>query len=236
MFPQPLSHHREPWRWYLQSCSNDVPSFTDDSLSTPSTPSRTSPDAHCPTHSSLRPEEGSRDCDNAKRCFWPPNTAFPTAPRSVSNRSGISLLSPNTTPPPTLHLPAFSPHRAGDCIEWFQRTSLAPDWQHRIDHDTSPDSAIRWDCCASPLAIMGTLLISCLQHSIPSFPYHYWWTLTLWNQWSKFAWRWFQWTHQCPQPSTSIPTEFNFAVIVLLSSELLIATYHGIVIEILNSK
>jgi len=28
----------------------------------------------------------------------------------------------------------------------------------------------------------------------------------------------------------------QFAVIVLLSSELLIATYHGIVIEILNSK
>ena len=30
--------------------------------------------------------------------------------------------------------------------------------------------------------------------------------------------------------------QINFAVIVLLSSELLIATYHGIVIEILNSK
>ena len=92
--------------------------------------------------------------DRASR-WWNPNTV------------------PDDTPPPTLHLSAFSPHRAGDCIEWFQRTSLAPDWQHRIDHDTSPDSAIRWDCCASPLAIMGTLLISCLQHSIPSFPYHY---------------------------------------------------------------
>ena len=97
------------------------------SLSTPSMPSRTYPDSHCPTHSSPRPEGESMDCDNANRCFRPPNTAFPTAPRSVSNRSGISLLSPNTTPPPTLHLPAFSPHRAGDCIEWFQRTSLAPD-------------------------------------------------------------------------------------------------------------
>ena len=53
--------------------------------------------------------------------------------------------SPNTTPPPTLHLSAFSPHRAGDCIEWFQRTSPAPDWQLRANHDTSPDSAIRWD-------------------------------------------------------------------------------------------
>ena len=48
VFPQPQSHHREPWRWYPQSCSNDMPSFTDDSLSTPSTPSRIS---HCPRYS-----------------------------------------------------------------------------------------------------------------------------------------------------------------------------------------
>ena len=82
VFPQPLSHHREPWRWYLQSCSNDVPSLTDESLSTPSTPSRTYPDSRCSTHSSPRPEGGSMDYKNANRCFWPPNTAFPTAPRS----------------------------------------------------------------------------------------------------------------------------------------------------------
>ena len=97
------------------------------SLSTPSTPSRTYPISRCSTHSSPRPEGGSMDCDNANRCFRPPNTAFPTAPRSVLNRSGISLISPNTTPPPTLHLSAFSPHRAGDWNEWFQRTSPAPD-------------------------------------------------------------------------------------------------------------
>ena len=39
------------------------------SLSTPSTPSRTYPNSRCPTHSSPRPEGGSRDCDNANRCF-----------------------------------------------------------------------------------------------------------------------------------------------------------------------
>ena len=56
------------------------------SLSTPSTPSRTYPNSRCPTHSSPRPEVESMDYKNANRCFRPPNTAFPTAPRSVSNR------------------------------------------------------------------------------------------------------------------------------------------------------
>ena len=122
VFPQPQSHHREPWRWYPQSCSNDMPSFTDDSLSSPSTPSRIS---HCPRYSSPRQEPRHANDAGAhaqSQCVASvhPKGSFPARRQTCYNPSGRTGW--NCPPFPPFHSSCSHCVHTSDSREWCQRT------------------------------------------------------------------------------------------------------------------
>ena len=111
-----------------QSCSNDAPlspPCTYESVSSPSTPLRTSPDFHYPTHSSSRQEPRHANDAGAyaqSQCVASvhPKGSFPARRQTCYNPSGRTGW--NCPPFPPFHSSCSHCVHTSDSREWCQRT------------------------------------------------------------------------------------------------------------------